>query len=406
MNASSLPNNEVIEYSALSIADDIIARMQRFIVKTEAEVALHEPCFRANEWSYVKQCLDSGWVSSAGSFVDSFEKQLANFTQVNHAIAVVNGTSALHTCLLSIGIDYHCEVLLPALSFVATANAISYTGATPHFVDVSLKSLCVDPDKLDKYLKDIGEIRNKVLYNKHSGKPIKALVAVNTFGHPIEVDPLLDVCQRYHIQLVEDAAESLGSYYGNQHSGSKALISALSFNGNKIITTGGGGAIITNNKSLADYCRHISSTARTPGWRFDHDKVAYNYRLPNINAALGLAQLENIQWHLSKKRQLANLYHHAFADCGYASIYREADFATSNYWLNVLILDQSHSALLQDLIKALNSKGYMVRPCWRLLNELPMYRQLPSMDLSNAKILADTIVCLPSSAQLTGPGHV
>ena len=400
MSATPLQNNNATITTAQQMADDTIARMRRFLVNTDAETALHEPCFQANEWQYIKQCLDSGWVSSAGNFVDAFENNLAQYTQVDHAIAMVNGTSALHTCLLALGIDYHCEVLLPALSFVATANAISYTGATPHFVDVSLTSLCVDPEKLNDYLAEIGRIRNGTLFNKYSGKPIKALVAVNTFGHPIEIDALLEICERYHLYLVEDAAESLGSYYGDHHSGSRSMISALSFNGNKIITTGGGGAVITNNSELAKYTRHISTTARTPGWRFDHDRVAFNYRLPNINAALGLAQLEDMQWHLNHKRQLALHYLQAFADCSYGRIFQEAEFATSNYWLNILILQKPDSELLQGIIQAMNAQGYMVRPCWRLLNELPMYQEYPGMDLSNAETLADSIVCLPSSAQL------
>lgn len=400
MSSNNLHNLASQISTATSLSGDIIARMQTFIRKTGSEIALHEPYFQANEWTYIKQCLDSGWVSSAGNFVDAFEGQLADFTQVDHAIAMVNGTSALHTCLLALNIDYHCEVLLPALSFVATANAIAYTGATPHFVDVSVDNLGIDAAKLDAYLNDIGVIKNKQLVNKNSGKPIKALVAVNTFGHPVDIDALLDVCQRYHIELVEDAAESLGSYYNGAHSGSKASISALSFNGNKIITTGGGGAVITNNKQLAKYARHISTTARTSGWRFDHDSVAYNYRLPNINAALGLAQLENIQWYLSKKRTLAKLYLDAFAGCSYGKIFKEASYATSNYWLNLLILKQEKSSLLQETIAELNQQGYMVRPCWRLLNELPMYQQLPAMDLSNAEKLSNSIICLPSSAQL------
>jgi len=400
MSTPNLNSLAALDKSATSISSDIVARLGTFISKTDSEIVLHEPCFQSNEWNYIKQCLDSGWVSSTGNFVDAFEKQLAEFVQVDHAIAMVNGTSALHTCLLALNIDYHSEVLLPALSFVATANAIAYTGATPHFVDVSTENLGIDPDKLNAYLGKIGKIKNKQLYNRNTGKPIKALVAVNTFGHPIDIDSLSEICRHYHIDLVEDAAESLGSYYHGAHSGSKATISALSFNGNKIITTGGGGAVITNSKELAKYSRHISTTARTSGWRSDHDSVAYNYRLPNINAALGLAQLENIEWYLIKKRKLASLYLDAFSDCGYGRIFREANYATSNYWLNLLILNQHYAPLLRETIAELNQLGIMVRPCWRLLNELPMYQQLPSMDLSNAEQLSDSIICLPSSAQL------
>jgi len=394
-----------IRGSATDLAADIVARIQKFLPKTDAEVALHEPCFHSNEWQYIKQCLDSGWVSSAGNFVVSFEHKLAEFTQVDHAIAVVNGTSALHTCLLALGIDYHCEVLLPALSFVATANAISYTGATPHFVDISETTLCVDAEKLSRHLDAIGVFKHDGLYNKFTDKPIKALVAVNTFGHPIDIDGLLDVCERYKLHLVEDAAESLGSYYGKKHTGSRAKISALSFNGNKIITTGGGGAVITNDASLAKYCRHISSTARSSGWRFDHDMVGYNYRLPNINAALGLAQLENIDWYIGKKRELALLYQRAFADCGYGHVFHEAAFAVSNYWLNTLIINKDDNQFLKEIVFNIQSAGYMVRPCWRLLNELPMYQQFPTMDLECSKRMVNSIISLPSSAQLTDISH-
>lgn len=398
----NLPNTLHTQNGKISaqITQDILQKLSVVIPAQNKDVELHEPCFRSREWDYVKQCLDSGWVSSAGNFVNEFEARLSEFTGCKHAAAVVNGTSALHTALLTLGIDYHCEVLLPALTFVATANAISYTGASPHFVDVSALTLTVDVDKLDDYLKDIGEIRHNTLYNKHSNKPIKALVAVNTFGHPIDIDPLLELCRRYHIYLVEDAAESLGSYYGDHHTGSKSHISALSFNGNKIITTGGGGAIITNDDALAKHCRHISSTARSPGWRFDHDALGYNYRLPNINAALGLAQLENIHWNLKNKRKLAEAYISAFNNAEYGRIYKEHEHANSNYWLNLLILSDHYSHLLKPIVSDLQTHGYHVRPCWRLLDQLPMYKDCLKMDLSSSESLSNTIVCLPSSPQL------
>ena len=256
-------------------------------------VPLHEPSFGGNEWLYVKECIDTGWVSSVGKFVDRFEQQLADYTGVKHAVAVVNGTAALHVCLKLVGVEQEDEVLTPTLTFIATANAISYCGATPHFVDSDEATLGLDPQKLGLYLQEIAEIRPEGCFNKKTGRRIKAVLPMHTFGHPVDLDPLVEICRSYQLELVEDAAESLGSYYKGRHTGNWGKVSALSFNGNKVITTGGGGAILTNDEKLGKLAKHLTTTARGPHkWSFIHDQIGFNYRLPNINAALGCAQME------------------------------------------------------------------------------------------------------------------
>lgn len=364
--------------------------------------ALHEPQFQGNEWNYVKECLDSGWVSSAGKYVDLFEAKLAEYTGIKHVIAVVNGTAALHTCLQLAGVTGNDEVIVPALTFVATANAVSYCGAVPHFADCEERTLGLDPFKLADYLEEIAEMRSEGCFNKKSGRRIKAVLPMHTFGQPVDIDPLLEVCQRYHLVLVEDAAESLGSFYKGRHTGSRGELSALSFNGNKIITTGGGGAILTNNPSLAAASRHISKQAKLPHpWSFHHDQVGYNYRMPNINAALGCAQLELLPAFIEKKRSLALRYQQAFAGIEGVGIFKETEFAHSNYWLNVLLLDEAYSGKRDQLLELTNKNGIMTRPAWTLMPKLPMYKDCPGMDLACAEDLERRLINLPSSAFLS-----
>lgn len=265
-------------------------------------VPLHEPTFDETEIEYVTDCVKSGWVSSVGKYVDRFEQELAEFTGVKRAVAVVNGTAALHIALKIVGVQPGDEVFMPSLTFVATANAATYLQAIPHFVDVSEKTLGLDPVKLEEHIKDIGEMKNGQLMNKQTGRVIRGVVPMHTFGHPVELDLLIEVCGRYNLALVEDAAESLGSYYKGKHTGGFGLVGALSFNGNKIMTTGGGGAILTNDDKLADYAKHITTTAKVPhNWAYEHDEIGYNYRMPNINAALGCAQLLKIPEFIEKK---------------------------------------------------------------------------------------------------------
>lgn len=379
----------------------IIKTLQSVLPQEQKSIALHEPLFKGNEWDYVKKCLDSGWVSSVGKHVSLFEKQLAEYTGIKHVIAVVSGTAALHICLQLAGVRAGDEVLVPALTFVATANAVSYCGAVPHFADSEEKTLGLDPLKLCDYLKDITELRTEGCFNKKSGRRIKAVVPMHTFGHPVDMDPLLDVCQKFGLVLVEDAAESVGSLYKGKHTGSWGRLSVLSFNGNKIITTGGGGAILTNESSLAVLAQHLTTQAKLPHlWSFNHDMVGYNYRMPNINAALGCAQLEKLPEFIRQKRALALAYQEAFAGIEGVRIFKEADFARSNYWLNVLLLDEEYSCERDRLLELTNKQGIMTRPSWTLMHKLNMYKDCPRMNLSCAEDLERRLINIPSSAVL------
>lgn len=365
-------------------------------------LTLHEPAFLGNEWAYVKECLDTGWVSSVGKFVDHFEQQLADYTGVKRAVAVVNGTAALHVCLKLVGVEQGDEVLMPTLTFVATANAVSYCGAIPHFVDSEEATLGLDPGKLDIYLKEISEIRKDGCFNKRTGRRIKAVVPMHAFGHPVDLDPLVEVCHRYQLELIEDAAESLGSYYKGRHTGNWGKVSALSFNGNKVITTGGGGAILTNDEELGKLAKHLTTTARVAHkWSFIHDQVGYNYRLPNINAALGCAQLEQLPGFIDNKRKLADNYRKAFAGIDGIRFFTEPCFAQSNYWLNVLLLDKDFTNQRDSLLEETNNRGIMTRPVWTLMHELEMYQSSPRMEnLDAATDLERRLINIPSSAAL------
>jgi perosamine synthetase len=382
-------------------AQSIVQHINRVFDKPQPRVPLHEPRFRGNEWRYVKECLDTGWVSSVGAYVDRFESALQDYTGVRHAIAVINGTAALHICLELAGVCENEEVLVPALSFVATANAVKYCGAHPHFIDVSPSTLCVDPHALDTYLAENAYVKNKRCFNKTTGRRIRGLIVMHTYGHPAELETLWDICSRYYITLVEDAAESLGSFYKGKHTGNFGLINAVSFNGNKTITTGGGGAILTNNDTLAKYARHITTTAKLPhAWEYVHDMIGYNYRLPNINAALGVAQLEQMPDILRCKRRLAERYTNEFSAVEGLSVFCEADYARSNYWLNVLLLDNANKHLLDTILECCHDAGLLLRPAWRLLNKLPMYKNAPSMPLDVSEDLERRILCLPSGPNL------
>ncbi|WP_419875564.1 LegC family aminotransferase [Candidatus Pristimantibacillus sp. PTI5] len=381
--------DKLVKVIASALPDD-----QKFI-------ALHEPHFSGNEWEYVKECLDTGWVSSVGKFVDRFEHDLAEYTGVNHAIAVVNGTAALHICLKLAGVEQNDEVLIPSLTFIATANAVSYCGAIPHFVDSEMRTLGIDPLKLSDYLKDIAEIKQGDCYNKITGRRIRAVVPMHTFGHPVDLDPLMELCASYHIELIEDAAESLGSYYKGKHTGNFGKVSALSFNGNKVITTGGGGAILTNNESLAKLAKHVTTTAKVPHkWAFNHDQIGFNYRLPNINAALGCAQLEQLDHFLIKKRALADSYRKVIAEIDCASFMVEPEFAKSNYWLNTIVLNSPDEMKREYLLEKLNNQGIMSRPVWTLMHKLPIFTKFPRMELTVVENLEMQLINIPSSVML------
>ena len=379
-----------------------ILRAVKLVLPAEKErIALHEPVFNGSEWTYVRECIDTGWVSSVGSFVDRFEKEIAEYTGAEHAVVTVNGTAALHMCLLLAGVSTGDEVLVPALSFVATANAVSYCGAIPHFVDSEERSLGLDPSKLADYLSDVAELRSESCWNKKTGRPITAAVPMHTFGHPVDLQPLVEVCSRYRIAVIEDAAESLGSFYKGKHTGNFGLLSALSFNGNKIVTTGGGGAILTQSSELARRAKHITTTAKVSHqWDFFHDRVGFNYRMPNLNAALGCAQLEQLEQFIINKRSLAERYRKALESCAVADFFSEPKYAKSNYWLNVILLKPELSNYKEEVLRLLNNNGIMARPAWKLLNQLPMFRDSPCMDLSVAESLEKRIINIPSSAIL------
>jgi len=383
-----------------SPAQDIVARLQKLLPPRADPYLLHEPSIGGNAWTYVKDCLDSGWVSSAGTYVDLFERQLAQFTGATAAIATVNGTAALHTCLLLAGVAPGDEVLMPSLTFVATANAAVYCGAHPHFVEVEATSLGVDAASLAAYLEDIAEIRDGTCINRHSGRPIRALIVMHCFGHPADLDALAALARKYHIRLIEDAAESVGSYYRRRHTGLCGL-AAVSFNGNKTITTGGGGAILLTDQKTAGLARHLTTTARvggTIGWQ--HDRIGYNYRLPNINAALGCAQLEQLPQFLAAKRRLAEDYLTAFAGFDGATILPEPPYAQANYWLNTLILAPRHAADHEVVLLALRSAGYLCRPLWTPMHQLDIYAHCPAMALPITESLYQRCISLPSSPAL------
>jgi len=373
----------------------------RSIVTAEGNVALHEPAFGGNEWAYVKECLDSGWVSSVGKFVDQFEEMLAEFTGVKRAIAVVNGTAALHICMKLAGVEQGDEVLIPSLTFVATANAVSYCGAIPHLVDCEERTLGLDPVALSHYLEEIVVVDGRGCVNRKTGRRIRAVVPMHTFGHPVDLDPLFEVCRRFQLELIEDAAESLGSYYKGKHTGNWGKLSALSFNGNKVVTTGGGGAILTNDEELGRLAKHITTTAKVPHrWEFNHDMVGYNYRMPNINAALGCAQLEQLPDFVSRKRALAQRYQQVFTSVEGVSFVSEPYFATSNYWLNTLLLDKECAKERDTVLAATNDTGIMTRPAWTPMHLLPMFADAPKMELSVTESLAARLINIPSSATL------
>lgn len=383
-----------------SLASTIVEVLQQHLVRKEF-VPLHEPVFAGNEWAYVKECIDTGWVSSVGKYVDEFERRLAEFTGVKRAVAVVNGTAALHMCLLLAGVEPNDEVLLPALTFIATANAVSYCHAVPHFVDSEEVSFGVDAHKLDDYLGDIAEIRNGASYNKHTGRRMRALVPMHVFGHPVDLDAIVQVCEKYHLVLIEDAAESIGSSYKGVHTGNAGFVSALSFNGNKVVTTGGGGAILTNDEEVGRRAKHLTTTAKVPHrWAFFHDETGFNYRMPNINAALGCAQLEQLPGFLSAKRALAERYAQAFAAVEGVRFVAEPAYAESNYWLQALLLDETHASERDAVLQATNDAGLMTRPVWTLMPKLPMYSACPAMAIPVAESVERRLVNIPSSANL------
>ncbi|MEP4378241.1 MAG: LegC family aminotransferase [Alphaproteobacteria bacterium] len=382
-----------------AVADDVLDRITTVLPHAGGPYPLHAPEIDGNAWDYVKDCLDTGWVSSVGAWVDRFEGELADITGARHAVATVNGTAALHAGLLTVGVKPGDEVLVPSFTFVATANAVSYCGATPHFVDCEAEGLGIDPVALERHLESIGELRGQSQINRETGATIRTMVPVHCYGLPSNMAALCDVAARYKLTIVEDAAESLGSVIGDTHTGRFGRIGAFSFNGNKTITTGGGGALITDDELLARRLRHLTTTARVnDGADLVHDMVGYNYRLPNINAALGCAQLETLDAKLNAKRDLAAHYAGAFSSVTGVRLLSSPPWGDSNNWLCGLIFDEPDA---RDLaLTRLNDNGYQCRPFWAPLHDMAMYAGAPRATLAVTERLAACGLTLPSGAGL------
>jgi len=365
---------------------------------TKDFIPLHEPRFVGNEKQYLNECIESTFVSSVGKFVDEFEEKIADYVGAKFAVATSNGTSALHISLLLANVKENNEVITQPLTFVATCNAISYCGANPVFIDVDKDTMGMSPSALQKFLENNTSIKNQQCINNKTGKVIKACVPMHTFGHPCRIDEINDICDKYYISLIEDAAESLGSLYKDKHTGTFGQMGVMSFNGNKIITAGGGGCIITNNEVLAKKAKHLTTTAKiTHKWEYTHNMVGYNYRMPNLNAALLVAQLENLESFLLNKRELAMMYKDFFSDkaCHFVE---ESLHSKSNYWLNTIILKDKEQ---RDLfLEEANSKGVMIRPVWTLMNKLTMFKHSQCYGLTNVEWLEERVVNIPSSVTL------
>ena len=384
-----------------ALANEILRRLDQVLPAADGPYPLHEPLFAGNEKKYLTECIDTGWVSTVGPFVDRFEAKLSEFTGLN-AVATTNGTAALHVCLRLAGVAANDEVLVPSLTFVATANVISYCGAHPHFVDSETHTLGADPSRLVEYLDQILEPQSDGGWsNKLTKRPVRAMLVTHIFGHPPNLDSLRAVADRYGMALIEDAAEALGSYYGAAHVGAVGDSAALSFNGNKTITAGGGGAVITSNAALATRAKHLTTTARVAdGFEWRHDGIGYNYRMPNINAALACAQLEQLPRFLAAKRRLAEDYLAAFEGLDEAKILCEPDHGHSNYWLNALVLRESCAAQRNRILAETNAAGYQCRPLWTPMSDLPMFIDCPSMELTTTPSAYDSVISIPSGPAL------
>lgn len=368
----------------------------RELYQSKDIVPLHSPVFRGNEKKYLNECIDSTFVSSVGKFVDRFEEMVIEYTGTQKAVVCVNGTNALHIAMLLVGVEREDEVITQALTFIATCNAISYIGAQPIFIDVDKDTMGLSPDSMEAWLKENAEIKGKNCYNKRTGRRIKACIPMHTFGHPVHLDKLVEVCNRYHIELIEDAAESLGSFYKGKHTGTFGKIGAISFNGNKTITTGGGGMLLFQDEKLGKLAKHLTTQAKVPHrWEFVHDHIGYNYRMPNINAALGCAQMEEIDHILANKRETAEKYKQFFSDKENIQFFTEPEGSKSNYWLNAVLLNDKEEQLF--FLEYTNNHAVMTRPIWGLMNRLPMFKDCETDGLQNTVWFADRVVNLPSS---------
>ena len=378
--------------------NNVIDFIRQTFQQPEGVVPLHAPCFIGNEKKYLNECIDSTFVSSVGKFVDRFEGMVAEYTGAKKAVVCVNGTNALHLAMLLSGVEQNDEVITQPLTFIATANAISYIGAHAVFLDVDLDTMGLSPVKVREWLEKNAEVKGGECFNKNTGRRIKACIPMHTFGHPVHLDELVEVCKDYHLNLLEDAAESIGSFYKGKHTGTFGKIGAISFNGNKTITTGGGGMLLFMDEELGKYAKHITTQAKVPHrWEFVHDHIGYNYRMPNINAALGCAQMEHLQEFVDNKRDLAQKYAAYFKNSD-VSFFIEPAECKSNYWLNVVLLKDKSAR--DRFLEETNDAGVMTRPIWQLMNRLPMFKDCQCGDLSNAEWLEARVVNIPSSVRL------
>jgi len=377
---------------------DIIEFIQN-IYNTKEFIPLHEPRFQGNEKKYLNDCIDSTFVSSVGKYVDMFEEQFAKKVGSKYAIATVNGTAALHIALILSNVTADDEVITQPLTFVATCNAIGYIGAKSIFVDVDLDTMGLSPSSLKDFLELNCEIIDNKCINKTTGKIIKACVAMHTFGHSCRIKEIKSICDYWNISLVEDSAESLGSYYEGKHTGTFGKLSTFSFNGNKIITSGGGGVIVTDDEKLAKKAKYLTTTAKVPHkWEYVHDEIGYNYRMPNLNAALLVAQLEQLESFIKSKRNLALKYEEFFKNDYNIDFIKEPDNSKSNYWLQAVLVKDIKKR--DEFLDYTNKNGIMTRPIWKLMNELDMFRNCQCTSLDNAKYLEERVINITSSVVL------
>ena len=376
--------------------NEILAFIRKIFKEPEAFIPLHAPYFGGNEKKYLLDTIDSTFVSSVGAYVNRFEEMMVAITGAKFAIATVNGTTALHLSLVGSGVKPGDEVITQPLTFIATANAITHAGAVPVFIDVDRDSMGLSPTALATFLHQNATVNTEgICINKTTGRKIAACIPMHTFGFPLRVDEVVAICDSYHIPVIEDAAESLGSYYKGTHTGNFGMMGTFSFNGNKTVTCGGGGAVITNNESLANRLKHLSTTAKLPhAWEFVHDEVGYNYRMPNLNAALACAQLEQLEKILANKKELADIYNDFFADREIQMVEPIAE-AKANNWLNTILLNTSEDK--EAFLQFTNQHKVMTRPIWRLMNKLPMYASCQTGTLENAGWLEERVVNIPSS---------
>jgi aminotransferase in exopolysaccharide biosynthesis len=369
------------------------------IYGTDGFVPLSVPKFVGNEKKYLEECIDTTFVSSVGKFVDRFEEMVAEYTGAKKAVVCVSGTNALHMAMMLVGVERDDEVITQALTFIATCNAISYIGAHPVFIDVDKDTMGLSPAAVKAWLEENAEIKEGICYNKTTGRRIKACVPMHTFGHPVHMDELIEVCKEWHIELVEDAAESLGSFYKGKHTGTFGKVGAISFNGNKTITTGGGGMLLFNDEELGQFAKHLTTQAKVPHrWEFVHDHIGYNYRMPNINAALGCAQMEHLEEFVLNKRETAAQYAEFFKNMDDIEFFVEPTDCRSNYWLNAVILKDKQAQL--EFLQQTNDNGVMTRPIWELMNRLPMFEHCQNDGLENSIWFADRVVNIPSSVRI------